>query len=638
MNPFAKKLLTALFLGATASFAHAAELRLGIIGLDTSHVTAFTELLNNPAAKEHVPGAKVVAAFKGGSADIPLSIGRVEKFTAELRDKYGVKICDTIERLCAEVDAVLLESVDGRPHLDQARIVIAANKPLFIDKPLAGTLRDALEIFRVANAARVPLFTSSSTRFARNTQAVRAGSLGQVRSAETTGPAKLEPHHPDLYWYGVHGCESLFTVMGAGCESVQRRTTPDGQIELFAFMEAADESKRRGGEPVALAEVLAKAAVAPEAQRPAKPARQWKNGLPADEQYFPIAVWLQDPRNAARYQAAGINLYVGLWGGPTTNQLAELQRAGMSVICGQNRAGLEHKDHPGIVGWMHGDEPDNAQSLGQGKGYGPPILPEKIVADYERIRSADPTRPVLLNLGQGVAWDNYIGRGVRRNHPEDYPEYVKGCDIASFDIYPAVHDKPEVAGKLEFVARGVERLGQWTRGEKTVWNCIECTHISNPQVKATPQQVRAEVWMALIHGSRGLIYFVHQFKPTFKEAALLDDAEMLSAVAGINRRIHELAPVLNSPSILDGATVKSSTEDTPIAWMLKRRGDAAYLFAVNLRNRATRGSFAIRESTLGPWVSATALDESRTIPMRNGELADEFEPYEVHLYELRGAK
>jgi hypothetical protein len=96
-----------------------------------------------------------------------------------------------------------------------------------------------------------------------------------------------------------------------------------------------------------------------------------------------------------------------------------------------------------------------------------------------------------------------------------------------------VHDKPEVVGKLEFVARGVERLRRWTGGEKPVWNCIECTHISNPQRQATPQQVRAEVWMALIHGSRGLIYFVHQFKPAFKEAALLDDPEMLSAVSAI---------------------------------------------------------------------------------------------------------
>ena len=384
-----------------------------------------------------------------------------------------------------------------------------------------------------------------------------------------------------------------------------------------------------------------KAAVAQETKLATqRAAPKWKNGPPDDEHYFPIAVWLQDPKNAARYKAAGINLYVGLWRGPTTNQLAALQQAGMSVICGQNRAGLENKNHPSIVGWMHGDEPDNAQSLSQGKGYGPPILPEKIVRDYERMRAADPTRPVLLNLGQGVAWDNYIGRGVRRNHPEDYPEYVEGCDIASFDIYPAVHDKPEVAGKLEFVARGVERLVQWTRGEKTVWNCIECTHISNPQSKATPQQVRAEVWMALIHGSRGLIYFVHQFKPTFKEAALLDDAEMLAAVTAINRQVHELAPALNSPSIVDGVTVRSSPEDAPIAWMLKRRGATANLFAVNMRSRPTRGTFVIRESALalGQSLSATVLEESRNIPMRNGELTDEFKPYEVHLYELRRAK
>jgi len=385
--------------------------------------------------------------------------------------------------------------------------------------------------------------------------------------------------------------------------------------------------------------VMVNTVVAQEAKRTAEPAApKWKNGPPVDEQFFPIAVWLQDPKNAVRYKAAGINLYVGLWRGPTTNQLAELQRAGMSVICGQNRAGLENKDHPSIIGWMHNDEPDNAQSLGHGKGYGPPILPEKIVRDYDRMRAADPTRPVLLNLGQGVAWDNYIGRGVRRNHLEDYPEYLKGCDIASFDIYPVVHDKPEVTGKLEFVARGVDRLVQWTRGEKPVWNCIECTHISNPQVKATPQQVRTEVWMALIHGSRGLIYFVHQFKPTFKEAALLDDPEMLAGVTTINRQIHDLATVINSPSIVDGITVESSVQDTPIAWMLKRRGDTAYLFAVNMRDRPTRGSFVIPESTLGPSVSAIVLDESRSVPMRNGELTDEFKPYEVHLYKLRGAK
>ncbi len=120
--------------------------------------------------------------------------------------------------------------------------------------------------------------------------------------------------------------------------------------------------------------------------------------------------------------------------------MADLKRHGMHVVCSQNDVGRKHLDDPTIVAWMHGDEPDNAQSLGKGKGYGPPVTPTKVVADYERVKTADPSRPVFLNLGQGVAWDQYIGRGTRRNHPEDYPEYLKGCDIASFDIYPAVHD------------------------------------------------------------------------------------------------------------------------------------------------------------------------------------------------------
>jgi hypothetical protein len=363
------------------------------------------------------------------------------------------------------------------------------------------------------------------------------------------------------------------------------------------------------------------------------PYAQWTNGLPKSDEYFPIAVWLQDPRNAARYKAAGINLYVGLWRGPTTNQLAALQKAGMPVICAQNRLGLENKDNRIIVGWMHGDEPDNAQTLGAGKGYGPPIRPETIIADYERIRAADSTRPVLLNLGQGVAWDNYIGRGVRRNHPEDYPEYLKGCDIGSFDIYPVVHDNPAVAGKLEFVAQGVERLGQWTKGNKIVWNCIECTHIGNPAKKATPEQVRAEVWMSLIHGSRGLIYFVHQFKPAAREAALLDDPEMLAAVTSINRQIRELAPVLNSPSITNGVAVTSSSEDAPLACMMKQRGDASYLFVANMRDHAASGSFTVRG--LPENVSAEVLGESRKVPVRGGAFADDFRGYDVHLYRIR---
>jgi len=362
----------------------------------------------------------------------------------------------------------------------------------------------------------------------------------------------------------------------------------------------------------------------------AAPYEAWKNGPPADPGWFPTAVWLQDPRTAPAYKVAGINLYVGLWKGPTEEQLAALKAAGMPVICEQNEVGLKHKDDPTIIGWMHGDEPDNAQSLGPGKGYGPPIPPEKIIADYQRIRTADPMRPVMLNLGQGVAWDGWYGRGVRTNHPEDYPEYVEGGDIVSFDIYPVAHSKPEVQGKLEFVARGVERLVKWAGPPKIVWDCIECTRIQSDR-QATPDQVKAEVWMSLISGSRGLIYFVHEWKPKFNEHALLDDPEMLAGVTAINKEIHALAPVLNSP------TVAEKTESpAPLALVkaiVKRHGGATYVFAVNMRNIAAKAALAAPGVT--PDAVAEVIGEARTIKLEGGSVADDFKPYAVHLYKIR---
>lgn len=359
------------------------------------------------------------------------------------------------------------------------------------------------------------------------------------------------------------------------------------------------------------------------------PYAPWKNGPPSDPNSFPIAVWLQDPKNADKFKAVGINLFVGLWEGPTENQLAALKAAGMPVICEQNAVGLKHKDDRTIVGWMHGDEPDNAQELPDKKGYGPPITPQRIVDDFTKLRAADPTRPILLNLGQGVAWDGWHGRGVRSNHPEDYPEYCKGGDIVSFDIYPVVHDKPAVAGKLWYVAQGVERLRKWSGGGKIVWNCIECTRIGNVNVKPTPHQVKAEVWMSLIHGSQGLIYFVHQFQPKFIEAGLLADAEMAAAVTALNKQIIALAPVLNSPTVNDGPVVNSSNADVPIATMVKRHGGATYIFAVAMRDGATTGSFAVHGAI------AEVIGESRNIRIHDGKFQDDFKPYDVHLYRVR---
>ena len=315
----------------TSLFAEEAPKRVGIIGLDTSHVVAFTTVLNkgpkNPADAAKFAGFRVTTAFAQGSKDIEESTKRVPEYTEKLKG-MGVEIVDSIEKLCAQVDFVMLESNDGRVHLEQVLPVLKAGKTVFIDKPIAGSLADVIRIQEAAKKAGVVYFCSSSLRFAASTQAVAQGSIGKVKTAYTTSPASLEPHHPDLYWYGVHGCESLFAVMGTGCISVKRDKSAAGMIqvtgnwgdgrvgtfreadrkakggpyagkaigekgeadigkfdgyevllqavvkmfrtgqpqvsaeetlELYAFMEAADESKRQGGAEVKLADVLAKA-------------------------------------------------------------------------------------------------------------------------------------------------------------------------------------------------------------------------------------------------------------------------------------------------------------------------------------------------------------------------------------------
>jgi hypothetical protein len=237
----------------------------------------------------------------------------------------------------------------------------------------------------------------------------------------------------------------------------------------------------------------------------------------------------------------------------------------------------------------------------------------------------------MLNLGQGVAWDGWYGRGTRSRHPEDYLKYLEGCDIASFDIYPAVHDSPEIAGKLWYVAEGVERLVRWSDGNRIVWNCLECTRISNPDRKPTPRQIRCEAWMSLIKGSRGLIYFVHQFKPVFREAALLDDPEVLDAVTALNQQITRLAPVLNSPPILNRVTAVSDNPSIPISLTCRQANGATYIFAVPLREGQTSVTFGL-EQPVGKAVEV--IDESRSLEAQNGSFKDTFGPWGVHLYRV----
>jgi hypothetical protein len=396
----------------------------------------------------------------------------------------------------------------------------------------------------------------------------------------------------------------------------------------------------------------------PQAPWNSTPYAQWKNGPGKSDDFFPIAVWLQDPKMAPRYKAAGINLYLGLWKGPTEEQMKALREANMPVICELNDYALSHLDDALFVGWHHGDEPDNAQKFAtywkgdkekikegwpeiyesrglakqEYKGYGPPVPPAWIVRDYGKIKAADPTRPVFVGLGQGVSWEAYIGRGERTGHLEDYPEYIKGCDIPGFDIYPAAHDKLDVKDALWYVPRGVRRLREWCQDTKPVWAHIETGIISAPASQPSPKQVKAEVWMAIIHGARGIDYFVHQFKPNFNEHALLDNPEMLATVTAVNQQIAQLARVLNSPTIADAVAVESTNAKTPVHAMVKRADGATYVFAVGMYRDATQATF--RLASMPGSAKAEVLGENRSIDAKDGTFSDKFDGHEVHIYRI----
>ncbi len=204
-------------------------LRVGIIGLDTSHAVAFTQTLNGPSPGTEFGGYKVVAAYPKGSSDIKSSVDRIPGYTEDVK-KLGVEIVGSIEELLGKTDVILLETNDGRPHLEQALKVMRAGKRMFIDKPIAASLADTIAIFDAADHFKVPVFSSSSLRYIQGIDEIKAGSAGNVLGAYTFSPATLEKTHPDLFWYGVHGVETLFTIMGTGCKSVSGTFTADTDL------------------------------------------------------------------------------------------------------------------------------------------------------------------------------------------------------------------------------------------------------------------------------------------------------------------------------------------------------------------------------------------------------------------------
>jgi len=297
-------------------------LRVGIIGLDVSHSVAFTKLLNDPAAPAEYGGYKVVAAYPKGSNDIAFSVNRIPEFTKAV-ESMGVEIVSSINELLNKVDVILLNTNDGRLHLEQALAVFRAGKRVFIDKPFAASLPQVAAIFNAAQNYKVPVFSSSSLRYIENRLQLTPDKIGKILGADTYSPATIEKTHTDLFWYGVHGVEMLYTLLGTGCKKVRRiytedtdvvigtwtdnrlgtfrgtRTgpheyggivfgekgtvaiqpaigfgalmkeiirffqtgitpvTPAETLEIYAFMEAADESKRRGGAEINMDDIMA---------------------------------------------------------------------------------------------------------------------------------------------------------------------------------------------------------------------------------------------------------------------------------------------------------------------------------------------------------------------------------------------
>jgi len=196
-----------------------AEIKVGMVGLDTSHCEAFAKILHDQAYEYHLPGVKIVGVYPGGSTQFSKSQARVQGFTDTLHKVYGAKLYDDITTLADDVDAIFLESVDGRQHRAQFA-QLAVGKPVFIDKPFATTAADARAIIQQAQATQTPIMSCSSLRYAAGI-ADLIGADEKVLTAETFGPAQLLEDFPGLFWYGIHSAEMLTLLMGTGCQQVQ---------------------------------------------------------------------------------------------------------------------------------------------------------------------------------------------------------------------------------------------------------------------------------------------------------------------------------------------------------------------------------------------------------------------------------
>jgi len=389
----------------------------------------------------------------------------------------------------------------------------------------------------------------------------------------------------------------------------------------------------------------------------------WEDFVPEDDPwFFPIAVYTQEPWFAGLYKNLGINLYYYLWEGPTAEQIALLKKHDMRVIADFNEYAEKHLvDDPIVAAWTQHDEPDiavthhtketmladpeQAKALMKeiwpemykemeldtkpyaGEGFG--LSPDYCERHYNHIKSFDRKRPVFVGLSSLVI-KHYPIRGDREGHPEDYPEYVNRCgDMVAFDIYPVAYG---LADELNLVPKGVDQLNEWDTGDKPKWVAIECTFGRPSAPVATPDQIRAEIWMSIIRGARGIGYFVHHFNRNYKcvtDEGLLRDPEMMAAVKKQNAEIQSLARVIYAPEI-DTVTLRVEPE-VELDFKAKKVDGLTYIFASTTTTDSTTATFTLKEIQSG---MVEVVNEDRILKIKGGTFTDDFGGYDVNLYRI----
>ncbi len=366
----------------------------------------------------------------------------------------------------------------------------------------------------------------------------------------------------------------------------------------------------------------------------ALPAGKFPKGPLDDPNFFPVGVWLQPAgaRTVKAYKNIGVNIYFGgidSYPRPKDKDwLDNIHAAGMYAIIPIKQKYIDNElyKHPAVIGWHQPDEPDLAQASRNNS----PIPAGELLSNFIMARAIKPNLPVFLGLSQGVANDRYIARVISY---DEYPEYCKTADILGYDIYPCNSLGADGPNRLAVIAKGMDRLAKWTGGKKRLYFVIEANKFTKAGTKGsrspTPEEVKTQMWMAIVHGARGLSIFCHSWAGKRMKAVGIAP-EMMKALKPMLSEIHNLAAVINSPTVVDGASAKVSG-DGRISTMVKKHGGATYVFAVNMFRKAEKPVITVKGAGDGV---AEVLFEDRKVPLKDGKIVDEFAPYAVHRYKI----